>query len=936
MGEELKNTFTAYLGHDFQTKLMWQLLVEPEFAEKTIDKLAVEYFDDPYLKRLFIIYLEYYKEFEKVPNLQNKSIEHAIAKYKSPTSTTEEEILTSVIDKIKLWNENVLNKNQLYDGDVVQKDTNNFIKQQEYRKLGEYIITKTKNGEIKQKNFIHDVDEKFTKIINVGVEEDFGTEVVEDIENALRREFRQTIPTGVIALDEVTGGGLGRGEIGLILAPSGVGKALPNSHKVLTPKGWVENGNLKIGDDVYGSDGKPQKILGVYPQGSRKIYKIEFSDNTESYCDAEHLWSVNSFKQRSAKTRINNKSVFFPDTTFQVLKTSEMMNDFKLKDDKLNYRLPNVKPIEFEEIEVPINPYVLGALLGDGCLTNKNQPHLITSDEFIKDKVMSLCENSSFSKYKGRFENYKDLYRVSILNSRKIFENNLKLYGTDSSSKFIPEIYLRNSIKNRELLLQGLIDTDGTLQSNSTIIYTTISEKLSENVRELVLSLGGTCRINKREKYYRNKRGEKINGKLSYNLTISFPPNGIIPCTLPNKLERFKCRNKYEFNKFIKNIEYSHNEEATCIYVENNDHLYVIDDYILTHNTTLLTRIANTAYEDGKNVLQIIFEDTPDQIKRKHYTIWSKVRLSEIDDNREIVADKVKQKIEKIENYGGKLVIKRFSQDGTTLPDIKNWILRYQKKFGIKFDIVVLDYLDKVESHRRVPDRNEAELAVVRAFEALAGDFNIPCWSAIQGNRSSIGSEFVEAQQTGGSIKRMQIAHFFMSIAKTPDQQESGQANIRILKARFAQDGQTWTNCIFDNDSMEIRITDPIRKRTTLQKYDTQDIEKLEKKSEKINEDTGKFNSKVSSEFKGPTIEDMTKNKGGEKEKQTDEKENTINNVEEKPEIPQKSAPEEKSYDEIKNILSDDKDEKTKEERNNHLYNLMKEMADNQGKLKKD
>ena len=144
MSEEIKNTFSAYLGTDFQQKLMWQLLVEPEFAEKTISNLAVEYFDDPHLKRLFIIYLEYYKEFGKVPNLQNKSIQHAISKYKSPTNNVEEEILLSVIDKIKLWNERVLNKNQLYDGDVVQKDTNNFIKQQEYRKLGEIIISKTK------------------------------------------------------------------------------------------------------------------------------------------------------------------------------------------------------------------------------------------------------------------------------------------------------------------------------------------------------------------------------------------------------------------------------------------------------------------------------------------------------------------------------------------------------------------------------------------------------------------------------------------------------------------------------------------------------------------------------------------------------------------------------------------------------------------------
>ena len=82
------------------------------------------------------------------------------------------------------------------------------------------------------------------------------------------------------------------------------------------------------------------------------------------------------------------------------------------------------------------------------------------------------------------------------------------------------------------------------------------------------------------------------------------------------------------------------------------------------------------------------------------------------------------------------------------MKDIKNWMLGFQKKWGFKFDILVLDYLDCVESHKKSADRNEAELVVVKAFESLAADLNIPAWSAIQSNRSGIGAEFVEAHQT--------------------------------------------------------------------------------------------------------------------------------------------------------------------------------------------
>jgi len=478
MAEQVENTFTAYLGQEFQTRLMWQLLVEPEFAERTVPQLSVDYFDDPYLKRLFIIILEYYNEYEKVPNLQNLSIHQAVNTYKTPNNIIESEALFGVIKKLELWNERIINKEMLHDGDVVQKATNDFIKQQEYRKLGEYILTKTKSGEIKSKYILGHIEDKISNIMNIGDEEDYGTEITDNIEDALKKEFRQTIPTGVQVIDALTGGGLGKGEIGLILTPSGVGK------------------------------------------------------------------------------------------------------------------------------------------------------------------------------------------------------------------------------------------------------------------------------------------------------------------------------------------------------------------------TTLLTKIANTAYEEGKKVLQIVFEDTVPQVQRKHFAIWSDIGLSKMDENNDIVTSRVKKKGSDLRKLGGKLIIKRFSQEDTTMKDIRNWIIRYQKKWGYKFDLVVLDYLDCLESHKKTNDRNEAELVIIKSFEAMAGDFDIPCWSAIQSNRTGFDAEFVEAHQSGGSIKRIQKAHFFMSVAKTPDQKEANLANIRIIKARFAQDGQTFKDVIFNNDTMKIIIEDSryVNAKVVrgMKKHDAEDIEDMEKKSSEL------------------------------------------------------------------------------------------------------
>jgi len=170
------------------------------------------------------------------------------------------------------------------------------------------------------------------------------------------------------------------------------------------------------------------------------------------------------------------------------------------------------------------------------------------------------------------------------------------------------------------------------------------------------------------------------------------------------------------------------------------------------------------------------------------------------------------------------------------MKDIRNWMLSYEKKWGFKFDLLVLDYLDCVESHKRGQERTEAELTVIKGFEALASDFDIPAWTAIQSNRSGFDAEFVEASQSGGSIKRLQKAHFFMSVAKTPAQKEAHFANIRIIKARFAQDGQTFEDCTFNNDTMKIIIDDDRYRYSktykNLKHHDTEDIDKLEKKAE--------------------------------------------------------------------------------------------------------
>ena len=258
--------------------------------------------------------------------------------------------------------------------------------------------------------------------------------------------------------------------------------------------------------------------------------------------------------------------------------------------------------------------------------------------------------------------------------------------------------------------------------------------------------------------------------------------------------------------------------------------------------SSMLTKIANTAYVEGKNVLQIIFEDTEDQIRRKHYAILSKIPLSEFENNEDLVKHKVIDTVTNNKNLGN-LIIKRFVEDETTIPEIKKWIDRYQKKFNIKFDILILDYLDCLDSHKKTSDPNEAEKIIIKAFMDMAAEYEIPGWSAVQASRNAFSSEWVDATQTGGSIKRIQKSHLFISIAKTVEQKENNLANVQILKFRSGADGQRIGDCIFNNDTMEIRSTDN-KWQNSLKKYSERDLEALEEKANRLHIEVSKYDNK--------------------------------------------------------------------------------------------
>jgi len=218
--------------------------------------------------------------------------------------------------------------------------------------------------------------------------------------------------------------------------------------------------------------------------------------------------------------------------------------------------------------------------------------------------------------------------------------------------------------------------------------------------------------------------------------------------------------------------------------------------------STILTKISNHAFNLGYNVLQIFFEDNPKIIQRKHFTLWTQIHPDELSDKKEIVMDKINHIKENMDN---KLILKKLPSDTLTMLQIKNQI-RKMIADGIRIDMIVLDYIDCIVPNKNLGDEWKSEGSVMRAFEAMCHELNLVGWTATQGNRSSISSDVVTTDQMGGSIKKAQVGHVIITVAKSLPQKEMKLATIAITKSRIGDDGVVFENCKFDNAMLDIDV----------------------------------------------------------------------------------------------------------------------------------
>jgi len=379
--------------------------------------------------------------------------------------------------------------------------------------------------------------------------------------------------------------------ITICAGPAGTGKAQPLTSPILTPNGWVTMSDIEVGDRVISVDGNPTIVTGIYPQGVKDIWELTFSDGSKSECCSEHLWFTQTEKDRNnrkwTKTIDGKRSRYKCEKEGSVKTTLEIVESLYDKRGRINHSIPIVKPVKFCEQEVEIDPYVMGALLGDGCF--RGSIGFSSADAEILNSISDLIDDDMILNERNSKYDYAIVKSVknNKINKYVKYLEKLELFNKLSHEKFIPKCYLFNSIENRIKLLNGLMDTDGTISKDGTFVsFCSTSIKLINDVKELVQSLGGIATDHTPKKNYYVHNGERKEGKTSYTLTLKMNPD-INPFSLKRKFDLVLPKTKYKPIRYIVAAKLVGKKEAKCISVDNPSHLYITNDYIVTHNTYL-------------------------------------------------------------------------------------------------------------------------------------------------------------------------------------------------------------------------------------------------------------------------------------------------------------------------------------------------------------
>lgn len=373
----------------------------------------------------------------------------------------------------------------------------------------------------------------------------------------------------------------------IVQGTAGSGKAQPIDTLIPTPNGFKKLGNIKKGDKVFNRLGKPTYVTGVYPQGMMDNYEVTLSDGRKTYCNDEHIWTV-----------FTSKGNFINKTLREIIDNGFICHD-KRGRRCLKYRIPTNEAVYYDEKQYRIDPYIVGVMIGDGACTLDRLTICSNDEDVVREVSRLLPYDNEYIKLHPKNFNWSFKLKEPINGRSWLYTeealDSVKDIMCLAGKKKIPNEYKYGSIDQRYSLIQGLFDTDGSISyagGRYNIKYSTTSKELVNDIQNVLWSLGIESNIGTRV------RKDKKN--IEYDLQVNMPNDDkhrIFRNTHKKKMS-LECIGKYKRRKYDRISIYDikkmpEQKEMVCIMVNDPEHLYLTNDYIVTHNTSTVNAYTN-------------------------------------------------------------------------------------------------------------------------------------------------------------------------------------------------------------------------------------------------------------------------------------------------------------------------------------------------------
>ncbi len=553
------------------------------------------------------------------------------------------------------------------------------------------------------------------------------------------------VPTGFIDLDAVTNG-LHAGQMCVVAARPGLGKALALDTPLPAPDGWTTMGEVAVGDQLLGADGLPTTVIAATDVLiDRSCYEVEFSDGSVIVADAQHQWLTDTrASRRSARQAADQRNRYRNQRTFPEVRTTEQIAATlrgHTDEHRLDHSVTNCRPLRLPEQELLVPPYSLGVWLGDGSSWAAD---FTSADPEVAAHVEAeglRAEPRGRQRYCIELpESYpiacpdcggcsSGMRRCQAGHSRVgTVQARLRTLGV-LGDKHIPRNYVRASLDQRRALLAGLLDTDGTVAPSGHVQFTVTSSRLASDVRELVVSLGYRCGLSTRR-----VRGRREGSSTAYTLTFSADDEVF---RLERKRLLHKERSRYSRApsgcRYITAVRHIQSVPVRCVQVSNEDHMYLAGHSMIpTHNSTLGLDFARScSVANGMSSVIFSLEMSRTEITMRLLSAEARIRLSDMRSGRMSDDDWTRLARRMGEISEAPLFID--DSPNMTMMEIRAKARRLKQRNDLR--LIVVDYLQLMTSGKRVESRQQEVSEFSRQLKLLAKELEIPLVAISQLNR---------------------------------------------------------------------------------------------------------------------------------------------------------------------------------------------------------